>query len=80
VELNAVGEAHEVVIPRGLKVQAPEPDFESGRERVRAAHGILLGPDLGVNHHRDCWWGADLSAVPLPGAPTVGAESSPDTN
>jgi hypothetical protein len=27
-----VGEAHEIAIPRGLEVQAPEPDFESGRE------------------------------------------------
>jgi hypothetical protein len=28
VKLVAVGDAHEVAIPRGLKVQAPEPDFE----------------------------------------------------
>jgi hypothetical protein len=27
-EFIAVGDAHEVVVPRGLKVQAPEPDFE----------------------------------------------------
>jgi hypothetical protein len=34
VELGAVGDAHEVVVPSGLEVQAPEPDFESGWERV----------------------------------------------
>jgi hypothetical protein len=28
-ELLTVGEAHEVAVPRSLKVQAPEPDFES---------------------------------------------------
>jgi hypothetical protein len=27
-----VGDEHEVAIPRSLKVQAPEPDFESGWE------------------------------------------------
>jgi hypothetical protein len=80
VELIAVSEAHEVVVPCGLKVQAPEPDFESGRERVRTTHGLPLGRQLGANYHRDCWWGADLSVIPLPGAPTIGAESSPDTN
>jgi hypothetical protein len=32
VELGTVGDAHEVAIPRGLKVQAPESDFESGWE------------------------------------------------
>jgi hypothetical protein len=80
VEFVTVGDAHEVAVPRGLKVQAPEPDFEPSWERVRAAHGVPLGPVLSADHHRDCWWEADLSAVPLPGAPTVGAESSPDTN
>jgi hypothetical protein len=80
VKLIAVGDAHEVVIPRGLKVQAPEPDFLSGRERVRGAHGIPLAPVLGANHHRDGPWRLIFSARPLPGAPTVGAESSPDTN
>jgi hypothetical protein len=29
-EFLTVSEAHQVVVPRGLKVQAPEPDFESG--------------------------------------------------
>jgi hypothetical protein len=29
VKLVAVGDAHEVVVPRGLKVQASELDFES---------------------------------------------------
>jgi hypothetical protein len=32
VELVAVGDAHEVAVPHGLKVQALEPDFESGWE------------------------------------------------
>jgi hypothetical protein len=32
VKLVAVGDAHEVAVPRGLKVQAPELDFESGWE------------------------------------------------
>jgi hypothetical protein len=75
-----IGEAHEVVIPRSLEVQAPESDFESGREGVRAAHGIPLATVLGANHHREGWSRADPQRVPLPGAPTVGAESSPDTN
>jgi hypothetical protein len=30
VELGTVGDAHEVAVPRGLEVRAPEPDFESG--------------------------------------------------
>jgi hypothetical protein len=34
MKLIAVGDAHEVVVPRGLKVQAPEPDFEFGWEGV----------------------------------------------
>jgi hypothetical protein len=34
VELVTVDDAHKVVVPRGLKVQAPEPDFESGWEGV----------------------------------------------
>jgi hypothetical protein len=32
VELVVVGDTHEVVVPCGLKVQAPEPDFEPGWE------------------------------------------------
>jgi hypothetical protein len=53
VKLGTVGDAHEVAIPCGLKVQAPEPDFESSWEGVRAVHGVPLGPVLGANHHRD---------------------------
>jgi hypothetical protein len=41
MELGAVGDAHEVAVPRGLEVQTFELDFESGREGVRAAHGVL---------------------------------------
>jgi hypothetical protein len=33
-EFLTVSEAHQVVVPRGLKVQAPEPDFESGGEGI----------------------------------------------
>jgi hypothetical protein len=53
VKLVVVGDAPEVAVPRGLKVQAPEPDFESGWEGVRAAHGVSLAPVLGADHHRD---------------------------
>jgi hypothetical protein len=53
MELSAVGDVHEVVVPRGLEVQTPEPDFESGREGVSAAHGVPLVPVLGVDHHCD---------------------------
>jgi hypothetical protein len=60
VEVVTVGDAHEVVVPRGLKVQFPEQDFESGWEGFRAAHGVPLGPVLGADHHRDGWWKADL--------------------
>jgi hypothetical protein len=52
-ELLTVGEAHEVVVPHSLKVQAPEPDFESSRKGVRAAHGVALTTTLGANHHRE---------------------------
>jgi hypothetical protein len=52
-EFFAVGDTHEVVVPHGLKVQAPEPDFESGWEGVRASHGIPLVAVLGANHHRE---------------------------
>jgi hypothetical protein len=51
---------HEVVVPCGLKVQAPEPDFEPNWEGVRAAHGVPLGRVLGADHHQDGWRGADL--------------------
>jgi hypothetical protein len=44
VKLVAVGDAHEVAVPRGLKVQASESDFESGWEGVRATHGVPLAP------------------------------------
>jgi hypothetical protein len=33
-KLLTVGEAHQVVVPRSMKVQAPEPDFEPGGEGV----------------------------------------------
>jgi hypothetical protein len=52
-EFVTVGDAHEVVVPHGLKIQAPEPDFEPGWEGVRAAHGIPLDAVLGANHHRE---------------------------
>jgi hypothetical protein len=34
MEFFAVGDAHEVAVPHGLKVQAPKPDLESGWEGV----------------------------------------------
>jgi hypothetical protein len=54
-EFLTVSEAHQVAVPRGLKVQAPEPDFESAREGVRASHGVTLTAVLGANHHRENW-------------------------
>jgi hypothetical protein len=60
MELGTVVDAHEVAVPRGLEVQTPEPDFESGREGVRAAHGVPLTPVLGADHHRDGYREADL--------------------
>jgi hypothetical protein len=62
VKLIAVGDAHEVVVPRGLKVQAPEPDFEPFWEGVRTAHGVPLAPIFSANHHRDGWWKLIFSA------------------
>jgi hypothetical protein len=63
-----VGDAHEVAVPRGLKVQAPEPNFEPGWEGVRAGRGTWCeSPSRGLV-------GADLQRDPLPDAPTVGAE------
>jgi hypothetical protein len=53
MELDAVGDAHVVVVRRGLEVQTPELDLESGREGVRASHGVPLAPVLGADHHRD---------------------------
>jgi hypothetical protein len=52
----AVGNAHEVAVPCGLEVQAPEPDFEPSWEGVRTAHGIPLAPILGADHHREGLW------------------------
>jgi hypothetical protein len=54
-EFLTVSEAHQVAVPRGLKVQAHEPDFESGRDGVRAAHGVTLTAVFGANHHRESW-------------------------
>jgi hypothetical protein len=64
MELVTVGDVHEEVVPRSLKVQAPESDFESGWEGDRAAHGVPLGPVLGADHHRDGWWELIFNAVP----------------
>jgi hypothetical protein len=63
VELVAVGDAHVVAVPRGLEIQAPEPDFESDWEGVRSAHGVPQGHVLGADHHRDGWWKTDLQRV-----------------
>jgi hypothetical protein len=81
MKLSTVGEAHEVAFPRGLKVQAPELDLESGWEGVRATRGIPLAHVLGADHHRDDLWKLIFSArSPYLRVPTVGVESSPDTN
>jgi hypothetical protein len=50
-EFLTVSEAHQVAVPRGLKVQAPELEFDSGGEGVRAAHGVMLTAVLGANKH-----------------------------
>jgi hypothetical protein len=55
-------------------------DFEPGWEGVRAAHGLSLAPVLDADHHREDLRKLIFSANPLPGTPTVGVESSPDTN
>jgi hypothetical protein len=60
MELGTIGDAHKVAVPRGLEVETPEPDLESGREGVRAAHGVPLAPVLGADHHRDSCRGANL--------------------
>jgi hypothetical protein len=69
-----------VAIPCGLKVQAPKPNFESGWE----------GSELPMEYLWDLYSvritiemaGGKLifSVDPLPGAPTMGAKSSSDTN
>jgi hypothetical protein len=80
MELVTVGEAHEVVVPRSLEVQAPEPDFESGREGSELPMEYLW-PRYSVRITIERVGNEPIfSAIPLPGAPTVGAESSPDTN
>jgi hypothetical protein len=81
VEFGAVGEAHQVVVPRGLEVQTPKPDLESGLEGVRAAHGVSLTPVLGGDHHRGGCWETDLEheapclARQLSGFSTAGSKS-----
>jgi hypothetical protein len=60
MELGAIADAHKVAVPHGLEVQTPELDLESGREGVRAAHGVPLAPVLGADHHRDGCRRADL--------------------
>jgi hypothetical protein len=73
-----VGEAHEVAVPRGLKVQSPESDFEPGGEGVRAAQRV---PRYSVRITMEGVGGMTLGAQIAPRwAPTVGAECGPDTN
>jgi hypothetical protein len=81
MELGAVGDAHQVAVPRGLKVQTPKPDLESGREGVRAAYGVSLSPVLGAGHHRGGYWESDLEREApylvrqLSGLSTAGSKS-----
>jgi hypothetical protein len=80
-ELLTVSEAHQVVVPHGLKVPAPEPDFEPGGEGVRAAHGVTLTAVLGANHHRErVDDGRSSAREPYGGRQLSVAECSPDTN
>jgi hypothetical protein len=81
VKLIAVGDAHEVAIPRGLKVQAPEPDFESDWEGSELPMEYLW-PLYSVWITIEMAGGRLIFSAqnPLPGAPTISAESSPDTN
>jgi hypothetical protein len=73
VELDAVGDAHQVVVRRGLEVQTPKPDLESGREGVRAAHGVSLSPVLGADHHHGGCWETDLEReAPYVARQTIG--------
>jgi hypothetical protein len=64
LKLVAVSDAHEVVVPRSLKIQALEPDFEPGWEGVRAALGVSLAPVLDADQHRDGWWKLIFNATP----------------
>jgi hypothetical protein len=64
MELDAVGDAHQVAVPRGLEVQTPKLDLESGRKGDRAAHGVSLSPVLGADHHRGGCWEIDLEREP----------------
>jgi hypothetical protein len=64
VKLVAICDAHEVATPRGLKVHASEPDFESDWKGVRSAYGVSLAPVLGADHHRDGLWKLIFSAQP----------------
>jgi hypothetical protein len=81
VELGTVGDAHQVAVPRGLEVQTPKPDLESGREGVRAAHGVSLHTVLSADHHRGGCWETDLEceapylARQLSGFSTAGSKS-----
>jgi hypothetical protein len=78
VELGAVGDAHEVVVPRGLEVQAPEPN-PTGRGSELPMEYLWVLYSVRITVERA---GGKLifSAAPLPSTPTVGAKSSPDTN
>jgi hypothetical protein len=79
MELGAVGDAHQVAVPRGLEVQTPKLDLESGWEGVRAAHGVSLPPVLGADHHRGGCWETNLDreapylALQLSGFSTTGS-------
>jgi hypothetical protein len=62
VKLVTIGDAHKVAVPRGLKIQATDLDFETVWEAVRAADGVSLAPVLSADHHRDGWWKLIFSA------------------
>jgi hypothetical protein len=80
MEFIAIGDAHEVAVPCGLKVQAPEPDFEPGWEGSELPKEYLwpwYSMRITIERAGDV---SIFSASPLPSVPTVGAECSPDTN
>jgi hypothetical protein len=54
-KLLTVGEAHKITVPRGLKVQVPEADFEPGWEGVRATHAVASTTVLSADHHGGSW-------------------------
>jgi hypothetical protein len=78
-KLVAVGNAHEVAVPRGLNRLPNRISNPAGRGSELPME--YLWPQYSVRITIERAGDEPIfSALPLPGAPTVGAESSPDTN